>query len=327
MMRGGETVKKLVLLLGLFLFAVAPSFSSAQDFPTKPINILVGYASGGTVDISSRAIAKAAEKFLGQPLILTNRAGANSGIAAGAVTKSKPDGYTLAAVTQMAFVRILQLDTVPYTLDDCVPVMYYAEPETAISVRTDSPWKTFKELVDYAKKNPWKIRFGTMGPWSLPHISMELVALKEGVQWTHIPFPGSAPAITALLGGHIEVAGTSTECVPHIKGGQLRLLATHGRSRMEDFPDIPTFRELGYDFISDTIFSFIAPKGTPLTIVRKLDETFKKAMDDPEFINTMKTMMIKISYGNYETTRRHLEEAYHVHAKRIEIFKIPKLKE
>lgn len=320
-------VRLLAILLSLGILILSSNFSIAEDYPTKPVNILVGFAPGDSIDVSARAVASKAEQYLGQPLIVSNRSGGVGAVVAGIIAKAKPDGYNLGCITTVTFTRALQFDTVPYKLQDFVPIMHYGLAQTGIIVAKDSPWKTFRELVEYAKKNPGKIKYGTLGAWSLPHISMELVAMKEGIQWTHIPFQGGAPAITALLGGHVAVAGVGSQFVPFVKEGSARLLATQGEKRMKKFPDIPTFRELGYDFINDAAFLFAAPKGTPLPIVKRLDEAFRKAMDDPEFIRIMESLEVAIGYRNSEDTRLFLEEAYQVHEKRIKFLKIPKLEE
>jgi len=321
--------KSKMKLFGLVLFwgisLASANFAIAEDYPTKPVNILIGFAPGDSIDVSARAVASKAEKYLGQPMMVSNRSGGVGAVVAGIIAKAKPDGYNLGCITTVTFTRALQFDTTPYKLQDFVPIMHYGLAQTGIIVNNNSPWKTFAEWVEYAKKNPGKIKYGTLGAWSLPHISMELVAMKEGLQWTHVPFQGGAPAITALLGGHIEVAGVGSQFVPFVQGGSARLLATQGEKRMKKFPDIPTFRELGYDFINDAAFLFAAPKGTPLPIVKKLDEAFRKAMDDPEFIKVMDSLEVAIGYRNSEDTKLFLEEAYQVHEKRIKFLKIPKL--
>ena len=321
--RGSEIV--VIFLLSCLIILLSANSSIAQNYPVKPITVLVGFAPGDASDVSARVLASKAEKYLKQPIVLSNRAGGVGSIAAGIIARAKPDGYNLALITTVTLTRVLQYDNAGYKIDDFIPIMHYGFAQTGIMVGKDSPWKTFGELVAYAKKNPGKIRYGTLGAWSLPHISMELVAVKEGIRWDHIPFQGSAPAVSALLGGHVEVAGVGSQFVPFAAKGEVRLLATQGEKRMKQFPDVPTFRELGYDFINDAAFLFVAPKGTPLPIVKKLDEAFRKAMDDPEFTKVMETLALAVSYRNSEDTRRFVEEAYGVHEKRIKFLKIPKL--
>lgn len=320
-------IKVLVLSLGFYFFILPSNFLIAQEYPTKPIQIMIGLAVGDTIDIGARTIAIKANKYLGQPLVVSNNPGGVGSIAAGIIAKAKPDGYSLGVVTNMTFQRTLLLTAIPYELKDFAPVMTYAMAQSGLVVREDSPWRTFKELVEYAKKNPSKIRYGTLGAWSYPHASMELVAKQEGIKWTHIPFRGSTPAMTALLGRHVEVGGVgSASYTPYVKAGEARLLATNGETRAKQFPDVPTIKELGYDIINDGIFLFIAPKGTPPAIVKKLDDAFKKAMDD-EFVKIMEEMGAAVCYKNYEDTRRYLEERHQAFMKLMELLKIPKIEE
>lgn len=312
----------IIFLSGLIFLIPALSFS--QTYPTKPISILVGFAPGGTMDVSTRVLAGKAEKSLGQPFIITNNGGGGGSVALGIVAKEKADGYSLAGCTSTGLIRIPQFRAVPYRLEDFVPLMHFGAPQTGVVVRSDSPFKTFRELVVYGKKNPGKMTYSSTGVGSPMHLAMEYVGKQEGIQWTHVPYPGSTPALTALLGGHVTAQSGSTEWIPQIKAGAVRLLGTHGEKRMKLFPDVPTFRELGYDFINETVFMVAAPKGMPLAIVKKLEEAFHKAMDDPEFIQTMEKMEIEITYRNSEDTKKYLEEAYARLGKMITELKIPK---
>jgi tripartite-type tricarboxylate transporter receptor subunit TctC len=276
------------------------------------------------MDISTRVLASKAEKFLGQPFIISNNGGGGGSVALGIVAKERPDGYYLAGCTSTGLIRIPQFRPVPYKLEDFIPIMHFGAPQTGLVVKADSPWKTLRELVEYAKKNPGKVTYSSTGVGSPMHLAMEYVAKQEGIQWTHVPYPGSTPALTALMGGHVTAQSGSTEWIPQVKAGEVRLLATHGEKRMKIFPDVPTFRELGYDFINETVFMAAAPKGTPSPIVKKLEEAFHKAMDDPEFIQTMERMEIEITYRNSEDTKKYLEEAYARLGKMIIELKIPK---
>jgi tripartite-type tricarboxylate transporter receptor subunit TctC len=313
---------KIILLSGIVFFI--PLFSFGQPYPTKPVNILVGFAPGGTMDISTRILASKAEKFVGQPFLISNNGGGGGSVALGIVAKEKPDGYYLAGCTSTGLIRIPQFRTVPYKLDDFVSIMHFGAPQTGLVVKADSPFKSLKDLVEYAKKNPGKVTYSSTGVGSPMHLAMEYVGKQEGIQWTHVPYPGSTPALTALLGGHVTAQSGSTEWIPQIKAGAVRLLGTHGEKRMKLFPDVPTFRELGYDFINETVFMVATPKGTPSPIVKKLEEAFHKAMEDPEFIQTMEKMEIEVTYRNSEDTKKYLEEAYARLGKMILELKIPK---
>jgi tripartite-type tricarboxylate transporter receptor subunit TctC len=202
--------------------------------------------------------------------------------------------------------------------------MHFGAPPSGLVVRADSPWKTLKEFVEYAKKNPGKVTYSSMGIGSPMHLAMEFIAKQEGIEWTHVPYPGSGPAFIALLGGHVTAQSGSSESFPHVREGTIRLLATHHEKRWKSFPDVPTFRELGYDFINESVFMFAAPKGTPPPVVKKLDEAFRKGMEDPEFIKTMEKLEIEISYRNSEDLKKYLEEAYVRLGKMIRELKLPK---
>lgn len=238
------------------------------------------------------------------------------------LAKERPDGYSIAGCSSTSIIRIPQFREVPYKPEDFVPIMHFGAPPSGLVVRADSPWKTLKELVEYAKKNPGKVTYSSMGIGSPMHLAMEYIAKQEGIEWIHVPYPGSGPAFTALLGGHVMAQSGSSESFPHVKAGTVRLLAIHHEKRFKSFPDVPTFRELGYDFIND--FMFAAPKGTPLSIVKKLDEAFRKGMEDPEFIQTMEKMEIVVTYRNHEDLKKYLEEAYVRLGKMIRDLKIPK---
>jgi tripartite-type tricarboxylate transporter receptor subunit TctC len=188
--------------------------------------------------------------------------------------------------------------------------MSYAVTQSGIAVRADSPFKTFKDLVEYARKNPGKVTYSTTGVGTPMHLAMEFVGKKEHVAWTHVPYPGSMPAVTACLGGQVTAVSAATEWAPFVKAGKLRLLATHGEARMKAFPSVPTMRELGYDFINDTIFLIGAPKGTPNAIVAKLEDALHKSMSDPAFIDVLAKIYHEPAYRGSAETKKYLKEAW-----------------
>ena len=296
------------VVLGL-LFVLLPVFSFAQDYPTKTVNVIVTFAPGGTLDTATRILATKAEKFLGQPAIVSNVGGGGGSVALAQVATKKPDGYEITSCTSTGLIRIPQLRGVPYSLDDFIPVMHFAAVESGVVVKSDSPYKTFKDLVEYARKNPGKVTYATSGAGSPMHMAMEFVAMKEGIQWTHVPQTGGAPGLTAVLGGHVTAMSDSTEWLPHVKEGSLRLVATHGEKRMKLFPNVPTFRDLGYDFINETVFMIAAPKGTPAPVIKKLEESFRQAMDDPQFVQTIANIEFAVSYRNSADTKKYLDDA------------------
>jgi tripartite-type tricarboxylate transporter receptor subunit TctC len=195
---------------------------------------------------------------------------------------------------------------------------------TPVVVQSSSPWKTFKELVEYAKKNPGKLTYSTTGVGSPMHLAMEYVAKQEGITWTHVPYPGSVPAMTALLGGHVSFQVGAAESVPHIKEGTLRPLALVDEKRVKAFPNVPTLRELGYDIVNESVFLFAVPKGTPQPIVSRLEDAFHRAMSDPEFESVMAKVEFEGSYRNSADTTKYLKDAYERIGQLIRELKIPR---
>ncbi len=297
-----------LLLVGFF--ALCSAVWAQSPYPTKPISLLIGFSPGGTTEITERFLAETAKKYLGQPFIITNNGGGGSAVAAGIVAKKPPDGYNILGGTSSTFIRIPQFTSVPYSRHDFVPIMHYASPQSYVAVKSSSPWKTLKELVDYARNNPGKVTYSSMGVGSPMHLAMEYIAKKDGINWIHVPYPGTAPALTALLGGHVGANSGSGELIPYGQDGTLRLLACQGEKRSRTFPDVPTMRELGYDFINETVFMFAAPKGTPREIVGKLDEAFHKSMAEPEFKALMTKMELETTYRNSADTAKYLDDAY-----------------
>jgi tripartite-type tricarboxylate transporter receptor subunit TctC len=328
MKQKGWKAGKIILGCGLLLMLL-PGISFAQPYPTKPINLIVTFPPGGTLDTSTRILAIKAEKILGQPVIVSNVGGGAGSVALGQVAKKRPDGYDITSCASTGLIRIPQLRAVPYSHEDFVPIMHFTSVQSGLVVKSDSPYKTLKDLVEYARKNPGKVNYATSGAGSPMHMAMEYIADKEGIQWTHVPYAGGAPGLTAVLGGHVTAMSDSTEWLPHVKEGSLRLLVTHGERRMKSFPNVPTLRDLGFDFINETVFVIATPKGTPPAIVKKLEEAFHKAMEDPEFIRTIQNLEFDVAYRNSEDTKKYLEDAYNrfaVMIKKLNITKEPEKK-
>jgi tripartite-type tricarboxylate transporter receptor subunit TctC len=308
----------------LLLIVPADSVLGQSDYPTKPINILISYAPGGVVDISTRTLLIKAEKTLGQPFVATNNGAGGATVATAIVTTQKPDGYNLLSTASAPLVRIPQYRKVPYSLDDLVPIMQHASTQSGLVVPASSPFKTLKDLVEFARKNPKKVTYSTLGVGSAMHMSMEYIAKQEGIIWTHVPYPGSMPSVTALLGGHVTAASTSTEWKPFVLEGRLRLLATHGEKRMKNFPDVPTLKELGYDFYNDSTFLILAPKGTPMPIINKLEAALHAEYNDPVYQEVLDKIDHVPAYLNAEDTKKFLEKAYKLNSTWIADLKMPK---
>jgi len=311
--RQGNKRKNLLWLtafLGLIIGMQAiPGFVSAQEkYPTKPINFIIGYPAGGTTDVCARPLVAAASKILGQPVIVVNKPGGASVIAVATLKNEKPDGYTIGILPSGA-VLSQHMRKVPYdSAKDFTPIVQYAVYLYGLVVKPDSPWKTFKEFIDYAKANPGKIRYSTAGPGTPQHLVMERLARKEKIKWTHIPFEGGPPAIANLLGGHVEASSQTTEWKKNVEAGTLRLLAVYGEKRMIDFPNVPTLLELGYNIIAPSLICVVGPKGLSPQIVEILHGAFKKAMEDPDFIKMGRQLDQPVIYRGPQELGKHLVE-------------------
>jgi tripartite-type tricarboxylate transporter receptor subunit TctC len=273
-------IQKFITTCGLLASLVGFNACAVEDFPTKTIQVIIPFAPGDTDNMLRPFLDKMGE-FLGQPVLLTYKAGAGGGVGAGMVATSKPDGYTLIGTAQgsIVVVPIFNKD-VKYTPDSFAPIASLSEGGFMLLVASSSPWKTLGELVEYSKKNPKKINFTTSGAMGITHLLAEVFANEAGVQWTHIPEKGSGPAVTALLGGHVELTSSAVApALAHIQAGTLRPLAVFGESRLKAFPDVPTFRELGYKIASPGYYGISAPKGTPKEVIDTIYAAAKHATE------------------------------------------------
>jgi len=243
-------------------------------------------------------MATKAEKILGQPFIVTNNGGGGSSVATGIVAKKPADGYTILGGASSGLVRLPHMQTVPYKYEDFVPIMHFATPElTPVVAKSTSPWKTFKELVDYAKKNPGKFTYAHPGFGMIPHIVMEYFAMKEGIKWQQVPFKSGVEVNNAVLGGHTNagVAGSS-DLIPQVQAGKMKLLIIISGNRWSATPKVQTIVEKGHDFYLLSYVGIYGPKGLPDPIREKLDKVFKNAMKDPAFQDMLKKYTIDEAY-------------------------------
>ena len=266
------------------LLAAAPRLALAQAYPDRPITFICPWPAGGTADITMRALCTAASKVLGQAIVVENRTGASGMLGLKAMATARPDGYTIGQIP-ISVTRFSQLGTVQ--LDPLKELTYIARTSGqtfGIAVRADSPWKTLKDFVAAAKAAPGKLTYGSAGIGGATHVGMEEFALAAGIQLNHIPYKGGAPALQDLLGGQVDALADSSSWAPHVKAGKLRLLATWGEKRTQDFPDVPTLKEQGFDVVVDAPNGIGAPKGLDPAIAARLREAFRQAAASPEFV-------------------------------------------
>jgi tripartite-type tricarboxylate transporter receptor subunit TctC len=299
--------KRLVLLALVSIFLVLGQAAWAQEFPTRPINLLIDRPPGAGTDVVARAMAPAASKALGQEVIIVNKPGAGGAVAVGITATSKADGYTILGHTTSSLTVIPHLESVSYDpLNDVIPVVHFGTFYCGILVRADSPYKSIKDLVDYARKNPGKVSFGIVGVGNAPHLDIELMIQQEKLNMPVVPLGGGPPALTALLGGHVTAIGVGASAwMQSYKAGKVRVLATTTEKRV--LPDVPTLHESGYPFynLSTEYYLVSAPKGTPAAVVTKLEGAFRKAMEAPEFRTTSESFFV---YDPNPLSRQALKE-------------------
>jgi tripartite-type tricarboxylate transporter receptor subunit TctC len=298
------------IILGLAI--LAPSVLFAERYPDHPIQLVIPNAAGSSMDLGGRMIAAEMEKILGTNIIATNKPGAGTVLGTDTVIRSKKDGYTLLyndLQSALIIAPIINPEIVHYDPSkDVEPLGFHFLFPNTITVRSDSPWKTFPELVDYGKQNPGKARFSTMGIGTLPHLLLEMIQATTGAQFTHIPFKGGESVVTAVLGGHVEATCHSLAGVkPHVDAGKMRVLLIN--NKMPAFPEIPTITELGYkESLPIAGFGLYAPAGIPEEAKKLLVPAMEKAVRNTK--SKVEEMWGIIQYKSPLEQRKMWEEEY-----------------
>ncbi|MBD0270999.1 MAG: tripartite tricarboxylate transporter substrate binding protein [Acetobacteraceae bacterium] len=283
--------------------AGAPGLSrpslAQSGFPSRPIRMLVPWAPGGTTDVQMRALCDAASKRLGQTVVPENKSGAGGILGAQALVNEKPDGHVLAQMPISVFRYPAMSSRPPFDpLADFTYVIHLTGYLFGVVVRAEAPWKTFGEFLDHAKRNPGKINYGTPGAGTSLHITMEQIAEKRGIDWTHVPFRGFADNLQALLGGQTDALADSSGWAQLVEDGKLRLLVTWTEERAKRFPEVPTLREIGIDIVSASPYGIAGPKGMDPGVVRVLHDAFKEALHDPSHVAVLDRYDMPVMYKN-----------------------------
>ena len=283
-------------------FAALAFGVQAQDYPTRPVTMIVPFPPGGVADIVGRPLAASMEKTLGQPVIIVNRAGAGGAIGMTAAARAEPDGYTiLMALSSISIFPVsdpLQGKPAPYQISDFMPIALVTSDPTVLVVRADSPYKSVADLVAAAKANPGKINYSSSGIFGTLHVAMEMFANSAGIQLFHVPYQGGGPAVRALLGGQVEaLASGPAAAIGQIQGGKMRALAGWGAKRLDLMPDLPTFGELGYKDVEFYIWSaVVAPAAIPANVQHRLRAAVRAAVTDSLFAGAMAKVRTPVSY-------------------------------
>ena len=288
--------------VALLLLAITTGVAQAQEsYPVRPITIVVAFPPGGVADNTARPVAAALERILKQPVVVSNKAGAAGAVGNQFVATSKPDGYTLL----MALVSVSVLPEVDklfgrpptYTRDQLTGIARINADPSMLVVRADTPWKTVKDLVEDAKKKPGEIIFSSSGLYGAAHVPMEMFIHAAGIRLRHLPTTGGGPMMNAILGGHSQAVMTPVSlAAAHVKAGKLRLLAHTGTAPIAAYPDVPSFKSLGYDIEYTAWAGLVAPKSTPPHTIKILRDAVRQAVKEPEVVNSHAKLDTPLAY-------------------------------
>ncbi len=265
--------------------------------PERPVRLIVPWTAGGSADGHLRVLAEQATRRLGQPVVVENRSGASGTLGAIALKDARPDG-TLVSQMPLGVFRVPLLSPRPAfdTLSDFSWILQLTGSLLGIVVRTESPWRTLRELLDHARSNPGKLSYGTLGIASTQHLTMERIAALNGIEWTHVPYRGTADTLTALMAGQVDVAADSSAWAPMVQEGRFRLLCTWGPERPRRFNAAPTLRELGIDIVATSPYGLAGPRGMEPAMVRTLHDVFKEALYDPTHLAALDRYDMPVLY-------------------------------
>src|SRR5687768_537915 len=270
-----------IVLVALICFCAAGAAAQAQGFPERPVTLIVPWPAGGSTDVALRTLAEATSKHLGQRIVIENKPGAAGTIGPAWMARNgKPDGYVVAQmpITVFRMPHMTKTDFDP--LADFTWILHLTGYTFGVVVRADAPWKSWQEFIAHARANPGAVTYGTPGAGSSLHITMEEIALRDGVKWLHVPYKGNADATAALMGGHITASADSTGWGELVDAGKLRMLVTWGAKRTKRWPAVPTLMELGYGIVSSSPYGIAGPKGMDARTVKILHDAFKKGMEE-----------------------------------------------
>jgi tripartite-type tricarboxylate transporter receptor subunit TctC len=286
--------------LALATLALSSNVATAQgatDFPSRPVTVVIPTAASVSGDILMRAYGEAVSKHLGQPIIVENKPGGSGALAAAYVAGVKPDGYTLLNIT-IPIYRVPYIQKTPYDpVKDFTPIILLGGYTLGGVVKADSPFKEWKDVIEFSKANPGRFTYTTVGPQTTNAIAMETMARHSGVQFTHVPGKGGGEGLSAVLGGHVNAMVESPAWGALVASGEMRLLFLLNLERSKKWPDAPTIRELGYEYTFDSPYGLTGPKGMDPAIVKKLHDAFRKAYDDPKVIE---------AYDKFDFVRRYM---------------------
>jgi tripartite-type tricarboxylate transporter receptor subunit TctC len=292
---------KLTIVLAALAAAAAALPAHAQQYPNRPITMIVPFPPGGIADITGRPLAVSMSKVLGQPVVIENKAGAGGAVGHAFVAKAKPDGYTI--MTALSSIAVIpEADKVngrpsTYQMSDFTPIALISADPTILLVPAGAPWKTLKELIDDARSRPGKISYASSGVYGTIHTCFEMLAQAANVKLLHVPYKGGGPAMTALLAGETNLGAQSPGVSdPHIRSGKIRVLGSWAGTRTASLPNVPTMKEQGFDVEFYIWAGVFAPAGLPPDVRERLTAAVRQSAQDPEFVKSLANVNTPVNY-------------------------------
>jgi tripartite-type tricarboxylate transporter receptor subunit TctC len=320
MKRAQGTPRFLLIILALAVFAAAPAY--AQDFPTKPVNVLIPFGAGGASDLILRTFVHLAPEVLGQPMVIQAKPGGGGAIASEIVAQSKPDGYTLLFGHTNSNSILPAVEGRSKGPDDLASVCRVNTSGNVFIAQPPAPFKTFKEMIAWAKANPGKLSVSVAGTWSMVDFTWKQMEVLLGIKLRIVSYDGGAEALVGLLGGHVQAALLSLpQTLPHVKAGKLKALAYYADNRHPDLPDVPTAKEEGYDRVLTVYKAYMAPKATPRPIIDKLALGVKKMLENKQVIEAIRQLGDEVEYQGPDEFAKYWRTEYETYKELGKIFK------
>ncbi len=292
------------LIFSALITAAVPGISTAQEaYPQKPILALIAFPAGGGTDVVARAILRTAEKYSGKGFVVDNRPGAGGAIGFTAMAGAAKDGYTIGFINVPTIImNPIQLgDKVKYKIDDFVPIANFVSDPGVFAVNANSPIKTLKDFIEAAKAAPGKLKLAYGGPGTSESLALRTLEQSIGIKFRKVPFEGTAPQLTALMGGHVDIMiSNASEIFSQVEAGTIRPIAVGSEKPIEMYPGVGTYKDAGFDYVQVAMRGLAAPKGMDPKQIRFLEGVMKKAYDDPEFKENAKKLHLPLNYLSSE---------------------------
>jgi len=305
--------KSLLFILSVVLvgsLGIRPT--EGKEYPSQPIEIYCPYAAGSSMDITARVIADVAPKYLGQPMVVVNKAGASGSLCAAEVIRSNPDGYKLAILANLFFASTVHTQKITFDPKDLIPIANFMQYKLGIAVKADSPWKTLNDILEYAKKNPGQLKWAHAGRGTSLFTYTRLIFQKAGIDAVDVPYPGSPQQTAALIGGHVDMSAAPYGAQRGaVKAGRIRFVVMFTDERFDEPSDVPSVTEVGFPEAAKlpTVVGLYAHKDTPPEVQKKLLDAFKKTYDDPEFKKGLGKLGEQPRWGGPEFMREAIKNA------------------